>query len=294
MQSGVRLQAHCPAGGGAGRGGRGEELPAPEELPEVEIISVEKDYRPREAPPQGRSEAEEPEEPGVGTHRPAVSTWGVFERPADISKAYGGGRTLRPGQALEAEEVTEQKARDTEAALERFRQKSGLVVDPELEAAAQTLVEQGLKLQSAGRLEPAAEAFREAAEILPFKTQLAGEATLLQGTCLDSLGKRDEARAVYTAVQGHPNEKTAKQASRLLFGFTAEEDMKVEGISMVVEGGQFEPLFRPLSKSWGATLVPSDSDAEGEASDAGGAAGAVAALALLGIPVLFVLSNSLK
>ena len=225
-----------------------------------------------------------------------MSTWGVFERPADISKAYGGGRTLRPGQALEAEEVTEQKARETEAALERFRQNSGLVVDPELEAAARSLVERGLKLQSAGRLEPAAEAFREAAELLPFKSGLAGEATLLQGCALDSLGRRDEARAVYTAVQQHPNEKTAKQASRLLFGFSAEEDLKVEGISMVVDGGQFEPLFRPLSKSWGATLIPSDSGegSEGEPSDEGGAAVAAAALALVGLPVLFVLSNSLK
>lgn len=26
-----------------------------------------------------------------------VSTWGVFARPANISAAYGGGRTIRPG-----------------------------------------------------------------------------------------------------------------------------------------------------------------------------------------------------
>ena len=57
-----------------------------------------------------------------------------------------------------------------------------------------------------------------------------------------------------------------------------------------------EVLFRPLSKSWGATLIPSDSGegSEGEPSDEGGAAVAAAALALVGLPVLFVLSNSLK
>lgn len=36
------------------------------------------------------------EKPGaeakLETHKPAVGTWGVFERPKDISKAYGGGR----------------------------------------------------------------------------------------------------------------------------------------------------------------------------------------------------------
>ena len=34
-----------------------------------------------------------------------VATWGVFERPNDISKAFGGGRTLKPGEALEPEEA---------------------------------------------------------------------------------------------------------------------------------------------------------------------------------------------
>ena len=33
-----------------------------------------------------------------------VSTWGVFPRPEHISAAYGGGRNLKPGQALESEE----------------------------------------------------------------------------------------------------------------------------------------------------------------------------------------------
>lgn len=40
-------------------------------------------------------------------YRPKVSTWGMFERPANISEAYGGGRNIRPGQELE---TPEQKA----------------------------------------------------------------------------------------------------------------------------------------------------------------------------------------
>ena len=36
-----------------------------------------------------------------GVYQPRVNTWGVFPRPADISKAYGGGRDIRPGQELE-------------------------------------------------------------------------------------------------------------------------------------------------------------------------------------------------
>lgn len=47
----------------------------------------------------------------VDTHKPAVSTWGVFERPKDISKAFGGGRDPRlrkmdPEEARRRDEET--------------------------------------------------------------------------------------------------------------------------------------------------------------------------------------------
>jgi hypothetical protein len=31
-----------------------------------------------------------------------VATWGVFPRPENISKTYGGGRTIKPGEVTEA------------------------------------------------------------------------------------------------------------------------------------------------------------------------------------------------
>ena len=33
----------------------------------------------------------------AGDYRPKVSTWGMFPRPDNISKAYGGGRTIQKG-----------------------------------------------------------------------------------------------------------------------------------------------------------------------------------------------------
>lgn len=35
----------------------------------------------------------------------------MFPRPQDISKAYGGGRTLQPGEALESEDDRAARAR---------------------------------------------------------------------------------------------------------------------------------------------------------------------------------------
>lgn len=64
------------------------------------------------------------EKPAEGTetdtHKPVVSTWGVFERPKDISKAYGGGRD----PTLRSVDPKERRRRDeeTQAILRRYAQ----------------------------------------------------------------------------------------------------------------------------------------------------------------------------
>ena len=60
----------------------------------AEIITVEKDYA-----------------PSSGQYKPKVSTWGVFERPANISKTFGGGRNLQLGGALEDETASAERKR---------------------------------------------------------------------------------------------------------------------------------------------------------------------------------------
>lgn len=37
-----------------------------------------------------------------GAYKPKVATWGVFPRPSNISREYGGGRTIRPGEVCHA------------------------------------------------------------------------------------------------------------------------------------------------------------------------------------------------
>lgn len=51
---------------------------------QVEIITVDQTYQP------GLE--------GDASYKPKVATWGVFPRPDNISKTFGGGRTIRPGE----------------------------------------------------------------------------------------------------------------------------------------------------------------------------------------------------
>lgn len=70
----------------------------------------------------------------------------MFPRPKDISKEFGGGRNIVPGQELESEEV--RKARDAEyrEALAKFKRAVGGELDPEEERAAEALYEAGMEL----------------------------------------------------------------------------------------------------------------------------------------------------
>lgn len=64
------------------------------------------------------------EKPTEGTevdkHKPVVSTWGVFERPKDMSKAFGGGRD--PTLKKLAPEESRRRDEETQAILRRLVQ----------------------------------------------------------------------------------------------------------------------------------------------------------------------------
>ena len=53
-------------------------------------------------------------------YNPKVATWGVFERPANISEAYGGGRTIKAGTPLEDAAATQARKERMAAALARY------------------------------------------------------------------------------------------------------------------------------------------------------------------------------
>ena len=114
-------------------GAFGEEVPAAEEAaPEVvtEVTAVaetqekaaEQDDAQPAAPAQttsgiGGSWAPPPE---VDKHKPTKSgSWGVFERPADISKAYGGGKKIGVGAPVDEEAIARKRA-ETERKMEQM------------------------------------------------------------------------------------------------------------------------------------------------------------------------------
>lgn len=58
-----------------------------------------------------------------------VTTWGVFPRPKNISEAYGGGRNIRPGQALESDEQKAKREVSVRACVGGARARTLIIVE---------------------------------------------------------------------------------------------------------------------------------------------------------------------
>ncbi|KAL9175453.1 hypothetical protein ABFS82_02G113200 [Erythranthe guttata] len=104
------------------------------DIPEVEIlVGNSSNFGDALAEPKPTS-LQENDDDDDQLYKPKVSTWGLFPRPNDISKAYGGGRTLRPGQALETAEERAAKEARTKQLLADYKKKYGLNIDPKLKS----------------------------------------------------------------------------------------------------------------------------------------------------------------
>ncbi|XP_057807814.1 uncharacterized protein LOC131022383 isoform X2 [Salvia miltiorrhiza] len=152
------------------------------ELPEVEILVGDTSNF-------GEKSAAQVEENDVDLYKPKVSTWGVFPRPNNISKTFGGGRTLRPGDALETAEERAAKDARTMQLLADYKRQFGLNIDPELKSECEKALKDGDSLMDLGKLKEASPFYENVMEKLPFKSELHGLAALQWSICQDSLSR---------------------------------------------------------------------------------------------------------
>ncbi|RYR69770.1 hypothetical protein Ahy_A03g016322 isoform A [Arachis hypogaea] len=173
------------------------------------------------------SKRDQANQDGSELYKPKVSTWGVFPRPNDISKTFGGGRTIRPGEVLETEEERAAKDARTKQLLAAYKKKTGLVIDPKLKSECEEALKEGDLLMNSGKLKEALPYYDKVMDNLPFQSELHGLAALQWSICQDSLSRSDEARLMYEKLQSHPNAKVNKRARQFMYSFQAMEMMKV-------------------------------------------------------------------
>eukprot|EP00262_Sarcandra_glabra_P012433 TRINITY_DN3202_c0_g1_i1.p1 TRINITY_DN3202_c0_g1~~TRINITY_DN3202_c0_g1_i1.p1 ORF type:complete len:316 (-),score=72.28 TRINITY_DN3202_c0_g1_i1:29-976(-) len=216
--------------------------PFPEgDLPEVEFIAG--DTSKFEAETLPKPNLSTADDDGSDLYKPKVSTWGVFPRPSNISKTFGGGRVIRPGEVLEASEDKAAKEARTRELLAAYRNRRGLNIDPKTKADCEKALKDGDHLMDLGKLQQALPYYEKVMKDLVFQSELHGLAALQWSICQDSLTRSNEAQVMYEKLQSHPNVQVSKKARQFVFSFQAMEMMKIKNSSGAPKSTGYQNYF---------------------------------------------------
>eukprot|EP00177_Eucheuma_denticulatum_P004228 GFKZ01007665.1.p1 GENE.GFKZ01007665.1~~GFKZ01007665.1.p1 ORF type:complete len:364 (+),score=49.42 GFKZ01007665.1:122-1213(+) len=202
-----------------------DELPdwKREELLQEQICEAEAFFRPP-SPSSPESNTSE------GEYKPRVSTWGVFPRPDNISKSFGGGRNIqRGGVDLNS---ADSKERDLAVAKKLAAYRAARGIDTEREERHREEIEKALKdsEQQAARSQPyqAISTLEAVRDYVSDRSRLGGSLYLALALQYDSVGRRDEARAIYAELRRNPFPEISSKAKQLVQGFEAMDMLRVE------------------------------------------------------------------
>ncbi|KAL5543679.1 hypothetical protein UlMin_007463 [Ulmus minor] len=231
------------------------------------------------------SKPDQAQEKDLEAYKPKVTSWGVFPRPSNISKAFGGGRVINPGQALETAEEKAAKEARTRELLAAYKSQIGLNIDPKLKSECEEALKEGDSLMNLGRLKEALPYYEKVMEKLTFKSELHGLAALQWSICQDSLRRSKEARLMYEKLQSHPNAKVSKKARQFMFSFQAMEMMKMTTHSPFSMNTGYQNYFEAFIEKKANFLVK-----EGEDEDSvGGLIQTLPYILVLVSPIFIVL-----
>eukprot|EP00752_Nemacystus_decipiens_P010614 g9452.t1 len=199
---------------------------------------------------------EKPTEGGdVDTHKPVVSTWGVFERPKDMSKAFGGGRD----PTLKRLDPEEKRRRDeeTQAILNSYRGSTGQ--DLKREKASEDEIKEALaqskRAMRFGDTYGAVSALESVKQECSIHGPLGAVVFLELAMALEATGRSYEAQDIYKVLRRSKNREIKGQAKRLNEGLEAMDMLKFGRVGEVSEVSE-------VSKMWTASFKPMSGDRE--------------------------------
>ncbi|XP_058225920.1 uncharacterized protein LOC131334731 [Rhododendron vialii] len=201
------------------------------------------------------------EEDDPDIYIPKVSSWGVFPRPRNISKAYGGGRTIRPGEVLETAEVQAAKDARTRELVAAYRRKRDSSIDPKLKSECEEALKDGDSLMDIGKLKEALPFYEAVMDKITFQTELHGLAALHWAICQDSLTRHKEARIMYLKLKSHSNVNVKRTAKHFSFSFEAMAMMNVKSTTLAPINLGYQNYFEAFAEDK-ADYSPKDAEVE--------------------------------
>lgn len=162
------------------------------------------------------------------TRRPSRGSWGYFERPKDISKAYGGGRRIGAGYMKETDR--EASYEQTRERMKEYRIKMGIDVQSETDHAAE--IDEAVKIaklaMERGIYSTAVSALEKVTQWCSSNSKVGSTVFLELAMAYEAVGRTDEASQVYNKLSTCRIDEVKSNAKRLLYGLESFEFMKSE------------------------------------------------------------------
>ncbi|CAM9383114.1 unnamed protein product [Scytosiphon promiscuus] len=191
----------------------------------------------------------------VDTHKPVVSTWGVFERPKDMSKAFGGGRD----PTIKKLDPDEKRRRDeeTKAILNSYRGSTGedLKREKDSEDEIKAALKQSRRAMRFGDTFGAVSALESVKQECSIHGPVGAVVFLELAMALEATGRSYQAQDIYKVLRRSKNREIKGQAKRLNEGLEAMDMLKFSRVGEANEVSE-------VTKMWTASFTPMSGDGE--------------------------------
>lgn len=165
---------------------------------------------------------------------PARSSWGVFKRPKDISKTYGGGRVISREEMdrMDAEYEEIEKKKQTE--VKQFMTKGAKMEQENADKIKKGLGE-GRYYMAMGNRKNAVESLERIKDSVTWQTETGGEVLLELAMALETVDRVDEAREIYGKLASVSwSDKTRRNALQLIQGLDITKQIRSQVRSICI------------------------------------------------------------
>jgi len=165
-----------------------------------------------------------------GLHTPKVTTWGVFPRPQDISRTFGGGRNLPVGGENLSSAEQERKDEETRQRLDAYRRSIGIDAGREEKFRTRVVnaIDQSAKLVQQSRSRDAIRVLESVQGFVGLKSKLGGDLHLALALAYEVAGRQADAANLYKKLVASPHPAVSARAKELSFGFEAMDKLNID------------------------------------------------------------------
>ena len=159
-------------------------------------------------------------------YTPARSTWGVFQRPRDISRAYGGGRSISKEEMDAMDYEAEQREKIKVGETQQFLSQT-MKIEKENESKIKDAIYRSRNFMIMGNRNSAVEVLENVQSFLSWQSDLGGDALLELGMALETVDRSDDARKIYGKLATTSwSQKIKRNSLQLLQGLDITKQIK--------------------------------------------------------------------